>query len=215
LKPLSIDTIKKAIKENVLIIDTRRADIFTQGFIPSSIFIGLEGRFAEWAGSLLPFDQTMILVTDPGKEKETIVRLARVGFNKVIGYFDGGFEAWKTAGEPIDMIIDVEADEMAMDLPFDPNIVVLDVRRTTEYANGHVKDAVNMPLDEMIDPAIMSNLEEEQNIYVHCAGGYRSVIASSILKKQGIHNLRNVLGGWNKIKDEERIQQEKEKTILN
>ena len=92
---------------------------------------------------LLPFDAPMLLVTDPGKEKETIIRLARVGFDKVKGYLDGGYEAWKNSGEEIDMIIDVEADELMMDIPFDKNLVVVDVRRPTEYADGHLKDAIN------------------------------------------------------------------------
>jgi len=215
LKPLSIEKVKKAISENVLILDTRRADVFTHGFIPGSVSIGLEGRFAEWAGSLLSFEEPMIIVTDAGKEKETIVRLARVGFGKVIGYVDGGFDAWKAAGEEIDMIIDVEADELAMDLPFDENIIVLDVRKPTEFADGHVKDALNIPLNDMIDPLNLSEFEDEQNIYVHCQGGYRSVIAASLMKRQGIHNLRNVLGGWNKIKEQEKIEKEKETSVLN
>lgn len=203
LQALDIPGFKLAAKQsNTFILDTRHATAFTQGFIPGSISIGLEGRFAEWAGSLLPFDQNIILVTEPGKEKESIIRLARVGFEKIIGYLDGGYEAWVNAGERIDMIVDVEADELAMDLPFDENLVVVDVRKETEFGNGHVKDAVNIPLNDMMDPGSMANLEEHHNIYVHCAGGYRSVIAASLIKRQGIHNLRNILGGWNKIKEQ-------------
>ena len=215
LTALSLAEVKAAIDNNALVVDTRHASVFSKGFIPGSIFIGLEGRFAEWAGSLLPFDKEIVLVTEPGMEKETIVRMARVGFNKVIGYVDGGFEKWQAAGEPTDMIIDIEADELAMDIPFDNNLVVLDVRKPTEFADGHVKNALNLPLDEMNDPASMSEFDEEQNIYVHCAGGYRSVIAASLLKRQGVHNLRNVLGGWNKIKEQEKIEQEKETNVLN
>ncbi len=215
LKPLTIEKIKEQMEKDVLLIDTRHASVFTQGFIPGSIFIGLEGRFAEWAGNLLPFHQPMILLTEEGKEKETLIRLARVGFDNVVGYVAGGFESWKKKGEPIDIIIDVEADELAMDLPFDPNILVLDVRKPAEFGDGHIKDALNISLSEMTDPCNMAVLEEEQNIYVHCAGGYRSVIASSLLKRQGFHNLRNVLGGWNKIKEQEKIEIEKEKSVLN
>jgi len=215
LKPLSINDVKKSINDDILILDTRREEVFTQGFIPGSIFIGLEGRYAEWAGSLLSFEEPMILVTEQGKEREAVVRLARVGFSKVMGYVDGGFEAWKKAGEPIDMIINVEADELAMDIPFDKNLVVVDVRKPTEFADGHVKDAVNIQLNDMTDPVNLANLEETDNIYVHCQGGYRSVIASSLLKRQGIHNLRNVIGGWNKIRQEEKIPTEKEKSVLN
>jgi glyoxylase-like metal-dependent hydrolase (beta-lactamase superfamily II)/rhodanese-related sulfurtransferase len=215
LKALSIDEVKKAIKEDVLILDTRKPEEFTHGFIEGSVSIGLEGRFAEWAGSLLPFNQPMILVTEGGKEKETIVRLARVGFSKVMGYVDGGFEAWKNAGEPIDMIIDIEADELAMDMPFDPNLTVVDVRKPTEFADGHVTNAVNLPLSDMTDVGHLANFEEEQNLYLHCQGGYRSVIAASLLKRQGFHNLRNVLGGWNKIKEQKNIKTEKESSVLN
>ncbi|OSZ80937.1 MBL fold metallo-hydrolase [Chitinophagaceae bacterium IBVUCB2] len=215
MKPLSIEEFKQFIIEDVLVLDTRRADVFTQGFIPTSISIGLEGRFAEWAGSLLPFDAPIILVTEVGLEKETIIRLARVGFDKVKGYLNGGFEAWKNAGEEIDMIIDVEADELMMDIPHDDRLVVVDVRRTTEFADGHLKNAMNIPLDEMVDPASMANLEEDQNLYVHCAGGYRSVIAASMLKRQGIHNLRNIVGGWGKIKEQEKAEIVKETSVLN
>ncbi len=220
LNALSIDQFK-LMKNDIIILDTRSANTFTQGFIPGSISIGLEGRFAEWAGSLLPFNAPIVLVTEPGKEKETIVRMARVGFSTVTGYLDGGYEAWATAGEKIDMIIDVEADELIMDIPHDKNLVVVDVRRSTEFADGHLKDALNLPLNVMTDPATMANLsagpsgEEEQNLYVHCAGGYRSVIASSILKRQGIHNLRNVVGGWGKIKEQEKAEIVKETSVLN
>ena len=215
MKALPIKEFKQYIKDDVIILDTRHADIFTQGFIPGSIFIGLEGRFAEWAGSLLPFDAPIVLVTEPGMEKETIVRMARVGFDKIKGYLDGGFNTWKSAGEEIDMIIDIEADELMMDIPHDENLKVVDVRRVTEFADGHLKDALNLPLNEMTDPALIADLEEDQNLYVHCAGGYRSVIASSLLKRQGFHNLRNVVGGWGKIKEQEKAEIVKETSVLN
>jgi len=215
LQPLSVDGLKKQLEKGAIIVDTRPSSVFTLGFIPESIFIGLEGRFAEWAGSILPFDKDIVLVCEPGKEKEAVTRLARVGFSRFVGFLNGGLEAWKAAGEELDMIIDIEADELAMDIPFDENLVVVDVRRETEFANGHVKDAINLPLNDMTDPANMAQFEEDQNIYVHCAGGYRSVIAASLLKRQGIHNIRNILGGWGKIKEQEKIQTDKEKSVLN
>jgi hydroxyacylglutathione hydrolase len=214
-KALSIEEFKTLAKEDVIILDTRHATIFTQGFVLGSIFIGLEHRYAEWAGSLLSFNKKIILVTDAGKEEESVVRLARVGFDKMAGCLQGGFEAWKNAGEKVDMIIDVEPDELLMDLPHDPNITVLDVRKETEFADGHLKDAANLPLLDMTDLTLLAQFEEDENIYVHCAGGYRSVIASSILKKEGIHNLRNVLGGWSKIKEEEGVEVVKEVSVLN
>lgn len=213
---LSTDVFKTRMKEeNVIVLDTRRAKTFTHGFIPGSLSIGLEGRFAEWAGSLIPFDATILLVTEPGREKESIVRLARVGFDKVGGYLEGGFEAWKNAGEEVDMIINVEPDELMMDIPHDDNLVVLDVRKPSEFADGHLKDAANLPLNVMNDPGSMAHILEEQNLYIHCEGGYRSVIAASLLKHHGFHNLRNVEGGWNKIKQEEKVQIVKEKSVLN
>jgi len=215
LTPLTIDEFKKLAADDMIILDTRHASVFTQGFVPGSIFIGLEGRFAEWAGSLLSFDKPMVLVTEPGKEEETVVRLSRVGFDKIQGYLKGGFEAWQQAGEPVDMIIDVEADELAMDIPHDPNLVVVDVRRETEFADGHVAGAQNLPLNEMNDVLNLSHFEDNQNLYVHCAGGYRSVIAASLLKREGTHNLRNVLGGWGKIKEQKNIKTEKEASVLN
>ncbi|MGF2414787.1 MAG: MBL fold metallo-hydrolase, partial [Ferruginibacter sp.] len=210
LTPLSIAAFKKLLNEDILLLDTRHADKFTEGFIPGSIFIGLEGRFAEWAGSLLPFDKPMILITEPGMEEDTVVRLARVGFDKMQGYLKGGFEAWQKAGEKVDMIINIEADELAMDIPHDENLVVVDVRRETEFADGHVKGAQNIPLNEMTDVATIANFEDNQNLYIHCAGGYRSVIAASLIKRQGVHNLRNIQGGWAKIKEEKAITIEKD-----
>ena len=121
----------------------------------------------------------------------------------------------KKAGEGIDMVINIEPDELAMDIPHDDKLVVIDVRREPEYADGHVKDALNIPLNNLTDPASMANIEEDQNLYLHCASGYRSIIAASLLKRQGIHNLYNVLGGWEKIRLEEKIKTEKESSVLN
>lgn len=214
-KPLSIVEFKHLMDNNAIILDTRYTEHFSLGFIPTSINIGLDGRFAEWAGSLLSFEQEIILVTAPGKEKESVVRLARVGFDKISGFLDGGFETWKKEGEEIDLIINVDPDEFAMDIPYDPKLIVVDVRKPNEFIEGHVSGAINIPLNEMTDPGILSFINEDDNIYLHCTSGYRSVIASSILKRQGIHNLRNITGGWNQIKDLERIEIVKEKSILN
>ncbi len=213
--PLSIEAFKKVVANDAIILDTRMATLFTQGFVPGSISIGLEGRFAEFAGSILPFDKSIVLVTEPGKEEETVIRLSRVGFDKMEGYLKGGFETWKNAGEKIDMIIDLEADELMMDIPHDPNLLVLDVRREPEFADGHLENALNLPLHEMVDVLTLAQFEDNQNLYIHCAGGYRSVIAASLLKREGINNLRNVLGGWNKIKEEEKAVIVKEASVLN
>ena len=131
LRPVTVSELMKWKKEekDFIILDTRPAAQFTEGFIPDSIFIGLEGRFAEWAGTLLPFDKDILLVTEPGKEEESLIRLTRVGFERNIGFLEGGFDAWKKAGGTIDLIIDVEPDELAMDMPFDDHLVVIDVRK--------------------------------------------------------------------------------------
>ena len=215
LTPLTLAAFKNKMNEDVFIVDTRQADIFTEGFIPGSIFIGLEGRFAEWAGSLLSFDKPLLLITEKGKEDETVVRLTRVGFATIEGYLKGGFDTWKKAGEKVDMIISIEADELAMDIPHDPNLQVVDVRKEIEFADGHVKNAINMPLADMTDVALIAGFEDTQNLYIHCGGGYRSVIACSLLKKQGLHNLRNIAGGWTKIKEESSIKVEKDASVLN
>ena len=215
-KPLSVGEVKTLLQnDDIIILDTREELKFSQGFIPNSVFIGLDGRFAEWAGTLLPFDKTLLLVCEPGKERESIVRLARVGFDNFAGYLEGGFRAWLKAGEPIDMIIDVEPSELALDIPHDEHLVVIDVRREAEFGDGHVKGAINIPLADLADAGSMATLEDDQNLYITCRTGYRSVIAASLLKRQGIHNLYNVLGGWEKIKLEEKIKQEKETSVLN
>lgn len=215
MKALSVEEFKKLITDDTIILDTRNSREFTQGFVPGSVSIGLDGRFAEWAGSLLSFDAPLLLVSDPGKEKESIIRLARVGLDKVQGYLEGGYQAWKNSGEQTDLIIDVEPDELMMDIPFDKNLVVVDVRKPVEFAEGHLQNAINIPLNEMTDPASMANIEDRHNLYVHCASGYRSIIAASLLKRQGIHNLRNVAGGWGKIKEQEKVEIVKDASLLN
>jgi hydroxyacylglutathione hydrolase len=215
MQALSIAQFKEQIDAGALLLDTRHASVFTEGFVPGSISIGLEGRFAEWAGSLLPFDKPMILVTEPGQEETTIIRLARVGFDKVQGFLEGGFETWKAAGESIDLIISVESDEVAMDLPHDPNMIIVDVRKPIEYADGHIKDAINITLTDITDPGSLADLEENHNIYVHCQGGYRSVIACSMMKREGIHNLRNILGGYQVMKDQKGLTVVQEASVLN
>lgn len=217
LVPLSAEEFDRKMNEDAkrIVLDTRNAEEFTEGFIPESIFIGLNGRYAEWAGSLLPFDHSILLVTEPGKEKESIIRLARVGLDRVEGYLDGGIDAWRKANFPVDLVINVEADELAMDIPFDDNLLVLDVRKEVEFAGGHVKDAMNIPLETLKDPGAMAILNDTDNIYVQCGSGYRSVIATSLLKRQGFHNVRNLVGGFDAIKKEKRIETEKESKALN
>lgn len=212
--PIAIESVKYLIKHKIndtLIVDTRHSDLFAEGFIPTSISIGLNGRFAEWAGELLEFDKDIVLVTDSDKLEESTVRLARVGFERIIGHVDGGYDAWQSAGEHIDMIINIEPDELAMDLPHDDKLLVVDVRNNTEFEEKHVVGAFHAPLNGLNKVENIAMLPDEANLYVHCAGGYRSIIAASLIKKQGIHNVRNIVGGFKRISEEEGIPLETSK----
>lgn len=201
----------KALPDHTIFLDTRQASVFTQGFVPGSIHIGLEGRFFEWTTSLIPMDQPLLLITEPDQLDETIERLARAGFEKISGHLEGGFAAWAKAGLPIDMIIDIEADELAMDLGHDDKMVVVDVRDENDFAAGHISGATHLPLSEMSDVLSIASLPEEANLYIHSGSGYRSVIAASLIKRQGIHNLRNIIGGWMAISQQQGLPVEKEK----
>ena len=155
------------------------------------------------------------MVSEVGKEAESITRLARIGFDTVEGYLAGGINTWINAQEQIDIIIDIEADELAMDIPHDSKLEILDVRKETEYAEAHVQSATNLPLNGFGDIMNLAMIEPDRNLYIHCAGGYRSVIAASLLKKQGFHNLRNVLGGFASIKENKSISIVQELSKLN
>lgn len=209
MSQLKINDFKKKIEEGSIIVDTRPAAEFTSGFIPGAIFIGMEGNFEEWASALLPKDKSILIVNFIGNEEEAEKRLSQCGFNKIAGSLEGGFDTWRNSGEKIDLIIDIEPDELGMDLPFDNNLTVLDVRTFEEFSKGHVKDAVNLPLNEMNDVAQLADFEEHQNLYIHCAGGYRSVIAASLLKREGYFSVRNILGGFEKMQLEKSIPMQK------
>ncbi|HMP92862.1 MAG TPA: rhodanese-like domain-containing protein [Phnomibacter sp.] len=202
-------------QQQAVIIDTRPSDSFVNGFIPNAISLGQNGRFAEWAVQLIPITQPVLLVTNEGEEAEAMQQLTRAGYSHLLGYLQGGIPGWQAAGFAIDMIIAVEPDELAMDLPYDDNLMVVDVRTATEYGQGHVTGAHNLPLEDMTDMANLAMLPPEANLYLHCANGYRSVIAASLLKRQGIHNLRHVQGGYAAIALQEGIPTEQEKQALN
>lgn len=207
LHPLDMASFKEATAhDETLVLDTRHQQAFSEGFIPGSLFIGGKGKLEEWAPTLIPYHKTLLLVTEPGKEKEIATRLAGVGFERFEGFLDGGFPQWQESGEPIDMIINVEVDEVAMDLPFDPKMVIVDVRSEQEYDHSHVKQSLNLPLQELTDPGKLADFDDTQNLYIHCKSGYRSVIAASIMKKEGIHNLRNIAGGFDQIEKESRLE---------
>ena len=197
LRPLSVDAFEAAATETeALILDTRHQDTFIHGFIPQSIFIGIKGSFAMWVGALIPdIKQEILIVADPGMEEEVVTRLSRVGYDNCIGFLDGGFDAWKSSGKEVDALAQVTAEE----LKGITNASVVDVRKSGEYLSEHLIDAINVELDYINDQ--MSSVPQEGTFYVHCAGGYRSVIASSILKARGYHNMVDVAGGFKAIKE--------------
>ncbi|MDX5421969.1 MAG: MBL fold metallo-hydrolase [Hymenobacteraceae bacterium] len=199
LRKLSPEAFEAAANETgALILDTRKPQAFAKGFIPNAIFIGIDGSFAPWAGALIPdIRQPILFVADEGREEEVVTRLARVGFDNTIGYLDGGFEAWKEAGKAVETIESIPAEEFAGRYAEDSSINVVDVRKPGEYQAEHIATASNKPLDYLND--YLAELPKEETMYIHCAGGYRSMIAASILKARGFSRLVDVQGGYKAI----------------
>jgi len=193
---LDVDTFENEIKNGAVVLDTRPSPVFGNGYVNSSIHIGLDGMFAIWVGTLLDIQQPIVVVCDEGKEEESVLRLARVGYENVKGYLRGGFDAWKNAGKTFDTLLSVDAQQFAEEVA--NGAMVLDVRKLSEAESGHIKNATVLPLSDLSKN--LDTLPKDETLYVHCAGGYRSVIASSILKANGFNNIVNVIGGWNKIK---------------
>ncbi|MCB0534284.1 MAG: MBL fold metallo-hydrolase [Lewinellaceae bacterium] len=194
-KALSVRAFKAAWEGNdALVIDTRHQDVFAKGFIPGSVFIGIDDNFAPWVGTLIPdLKKPILYVCEPGREDEVVTRLARVGYDNPIGFLDGGFESWKKAGEEVDTLDEITSEHFAAKFN-GSNLNVLDVRRASEYQTEHLVGAKNFPLDFINQN--MSAVKADNTYYLHCAGGYRSVIAASILKARGFDHLVNVRGGY-------------------
>lgn len=189
----------EAAAENTeaLILDTRTNREFYKGFIPRSINIGLDGDFAPWVGALIvDVKQPLLLVTDAGLEEETITRLSRVGFDNVLGHLKGGFAAWVDAGKEIDMVNRITAEQFAENVKIGENKII-DIRKETEFASGHVEEAVNKPLAYIND--WIKEINPEDHLFIHCAGGYRSMIAASILQARGYRNFSEIEGGFKAI----------------
>ena len=179
---------------DALVLDARAPGVFAQGFIPRSINIGLDGDFAPWVGTMIvDVKQPLLLVTDPGREEEAITRLSRVGFDHVLGYLDGGFDAWKASGKETDEVKHISANEFAQQFSPEESLVV-DVRKESEYAAEHIKEAYSRPLAYIND--WIQDLPRDRHFFVHCAGGYRSMIASSILLARGYRNFTDIEGGF-------------------
>ena len=197
LKPISPEQIQLEISAGSLVLDTRDPDDFEKAFIPGAINIGLNGMFAVWVGTILDINKPMVIVTYEGKEEESITRLARVGYEKVRGYLSGGMGAWINAGFPVDHVQSVSAGDFAKKLK--DGINVLDVRKFSEAETGHIKNANIIPLSDL--STNFGSIKKEDPIYIHCAGGYRSMIAASILKSKGYSEIINVYKGWSEIKN--------------
>jgi rhodanese-related sulfurtransferase len=186
-------------KDSVQIIDTRTDVEFLQGYIPGSIHIGLDEIKTLNALKIIEHDCPIILVCSQGTEEILIKRFELLGYTQVKGYLEGGFSTWSDADQKIDLIIEVEVDELAMDIPFDEYLMILDIRAEEVYDKGHIKDAIHLPLIEFGDPGSMSELDEHFNIYIIDDLGKQLLLAASVLKKQGIHNIRIVKDGWDAV----------------
>ena len=202
LNPLSLDKFEDAINNGALVLDTRNEDLFEQGSLRYSLNVPLNGQYAVWVGSLIPIDKPLVLITEPGKEHESVLRLARVGFENVVGYLEGGVETWKNSGKAVQTVTSIEAEEMMQHLH--DGYELLDVRRSTEAETEHVSGAINISLVELENR--ISELDKNQKYLIHCAGGYRSMIASSMLLNHGFKNILNVHGGFGKIKQVEGVE---------
>ena len=198
--PLDPEAFEKlANQSGAIILDVRHQDAFAEGHIPQSIFIGIDGGFAPWVGALIgDVEQPILLVTPEGREEETVTRLARVGFDNTLGYLDGSLKAWKKAGKATDSVEGIDTTELKT-LSEKESLTVFDVRKPGEYLSEHLPDAKNTPLDFINEH--MNEFPTGSPFYMHCAGGYRSMIAASILKSRGIHNLIDIKGGFGAIKE--------------
>jgi len=189
LKPLDLAAFKKAVQEGAIVLDTRKADDFEKGFIPGSINIGHNGQLAVWAGTLLDINKNIVLITEPGKEHETVLRLARVGYENVVGYLNDGVSVWDGELQTVKSIFADDLKVNAMD-----GVQLLDVRKPGEWAVSHLKDAMFVPLADF--PEVLNGLDTDKPYIVYCGGGYRSMTAISIMRKHGFKNLINVYGGF-------------------
>jgi rhodanese-related sulfurtransferase len=203
LSPRAFDA--AANETEALVLDTREAQKFSEGFIPNSINIGIDGNFAPWVGALIPdVKQQILLVTDPGREEEVVTRMARVGYDYCIGYLEGGFEAWKNAGMEVDTIQRVSTDELAEIMSKNPETALFDVRKKSEYFSEHVVEAENAPLDYVNESMLL--IPKDKPVYIHCAAGYRSMIFTSILRARGYDNLIDVAGGFKALKESNKFK---------
>ncbi len=188
-----------AVQDDVLVLDTRDPSAFAKASIPGALFVGLNGQFAPWVGAIIPnIDQKIIFIAESGREEEVVTRLARVGYDRSLGFLDGGMAAWKEAGFLTDTTDEVEAQELIDRMESEAEIQVIDVRKPSEYQTSHIQGVPLFSLGEVHQN--IQQLDPAQQYYIHCAGGYRSLIYASIAKQNGIDNVINVKGGYGAIK---------------
>ncbi|WMN07401.1 MBL fold metallo-hydrolase [Marivirga arenosa] len=197
---LDVDTFEAmANHEGALVLDTRHQEEFAKEHIPNSIFIGIDGGFAPWVGALIPdLQQPIVFIAEDGREEEIVTRLSRVGYDNTLGFLKGGLKAWKEAGKETDSVVSIPATALAEKVK-NEELTILDVRKPSEYQSEHVENAQNFPLDYINEN--FDELDKDKEYHVHCAGGYRSMIASSILKSRGVHNLVDIAGGFKAISE--------------
>ena len=204
-KALSVEEFETALNQKPVLLDVRKPQEFAAGHIPDSLYIGLDGQFAPWVGTvILDINAPILLITPEGREEETVMRLSRVGYDNCIGYLKGGFEAWKLAGKKTEQVNSVPAEEFMTH--YASGTKTLDVRKPGEYESAHLEKAESQPLDFIY--AWMGTVDKSQPYMIHCAGGYRSMIAASILKAKGFKHLTDVQGGYGAISKLEKAQNE-------
>lgn len=197
-RPMKLEEFEAVANETrALVLDTRAAADFAKGFVPNSINIGIDGNFAQWVGEMIPdVKQEILLVTDPGREEECIIRLSRVGYDNTLGYLEGGFDSWKKAGKETETVKRITAEEFAKLYEAEKPLVI-DIRKKSEYDAEHVIDALNIPLNQL--NGHLAAFPKDKPFVLHCAGGYRSMIAASILKQRGWNDFSDVSGGFSEM----------------
>ncbi|MCW3104928.1 MAG: fold metallo-hydrolase [Bacteroidetes bacterium] len=198
-KALTVQEFEEQIRKGAMVLDVRTPDDFEKGFVPHSVNIGLNGQYAPWVGALLDANVPLVLVTDEGKEAEAVLRLARVGYENVNGYLNGGIAAWRSAGKNVDTVKSISANELAARMNSNPELNVLDVRKPGEVESGMIYGAQHICLSRLLKE--LHTLDQSKHYFVHCAGGYRSMMAASIMKQKGFDHVINIYGGMGKIKE--------------
>lgn len=198
-KALTVDAFEKEIADGALVLDVRDPGEFEKGFVPGAVNIGLNGQYAPWVGELLDASIPLVLIADKGKEAEAVLRLARVGYENVNGYLEGGIAAWQAAGKSVDTISSISAYELAARISSNPSLDVLDVRKAGEVESGMIEGAHHICLSKL--QREMHTLDQSKHYFIHCAGGYRSMMAASILKRKGFSHITNIHGGMARIRE--------------